>query len=87
MTIIPKHTAKITQEFLQKKKGEIMTWPNMSPDLNPIEQLQNILNWKLEQQNPSSKEQLKIIICEHLSAVLCKTGIIHVQEVQICHQK
>ena len=32
----PKHTAKIMQEFLKKKKVKTMTWPSMSPDLNPI---------------------------------------------------
>lgn len=35
-----------------------------SPDLNPIEKLWSIFKQKVEQQNPSSKEQRKKIICE-----------------------
>ena len=30
-------TTKITQEFLKTKNVKTMTWPCMSPDLNPIE--------------------------------------------------
>ena len=55
----PKHTAKITQEFLMKKKVQTMTWPSMFSDLKPIEQLWGILKKKGKQHNPFSKEQLK----------------------------
>lgn len=54
-----KHTKKITNEFLRKKKVKDMTWAKMSPKLNPIEHLWGILNRKAEQHNISSKEQLK----------------------------
>ncbi|KAI4889496.1 hypothetical protein NFI96_008345 [Prochilodus magdalenae] len=42
----PKHTAKATKEWLKKKHikechivSNIMEWPSLSPDLNPIENL------------------------------------------------
>lgn len=58
----PKHTAKITQEFLKflkKEKVKTMTWPSLFPDLNPIEYLWGILKREVERHNTTSKEQLK----------------------------
>jgi hypothetical protein len=35
----PKHTAKITSQFLEEREYRILFWPPNSPDLNPIEHL------------------------------------------------
>jgi len=32
----PKHTARITKEWLSKKHIKALVWPSQSPDLNPI---------------------------------------------------
>jgi len=33
----PKHTAKITKEWLWANSVNVLEWPSQSPDLNPIE--------------------------------------------------
>ena len=35
----PKNSARATREWLNNKHIEVMEWPSLSPDLNPIENL------------------------------------------------
>ncbi len=41
-----------------------MDWPGMSPDLNPIEHLRDILKWKVEESKVSNIHQLRDVIME-----------------------
>ena len=33
----PPHRARVTQEFIQDADFDVLPWPSVSPDLNPIE--------------------------------------------------
>uniref|UniRef100_W8ASQ9 Transposable element Tcb2 transposase n=1 Tax=Ceratitis capitata TaxID=7213 RepID=W8ASQ9_CERCA len=47
----PKHTAKVTQDWLKKENIRILDWPVQSPDLNPIENLWNDVKTKISAKN------------------------------------
>ncbi|KAG2465827.1 TC1A transposase, partial [Polypterus senegalus] len=55
----PKHTAKISKEWLQDNSVNVLEWPSQSPDLNPIEQLWRDLKMAVHRRFPSNLMELE----------------------------
>ncbi|XDV18669.1 hypothetical protein PO909_024315 [Leuciscus waleckii] len=60
----PKHTAKITKEWLHNISVTVLEWPSQSPDLNPIEHLWRDLKMAVHQRLPSNLTELERICKE-----------------------
>uniref|UniRef100_A0A8C4SYG6 Tc1-like transposase DDE domain-containing protein n=1 Tax=Erpetoichthys calabaricus TaxID=27687 RepID=A0A8C4SYG6_ERPCA len=55
----PKHTAKISKEWLQDNSVNVLEWPSQSPDLNPIEHLWRDLKLAVHRRFPSNLMELE----------------------------
>ncbi len=60
----PKHTAKITKEWLHNNSVTVLEWPSQSPDLNPVEHLWRDLKMAVHQRLPSNLTELERICKE-----------------------
>ncbi|CAM4732966.1 unnamed protein product [Leuciscus chuanchicus] len=60
----PKHTAKITKEWLHNNSVTVLEWPSQSPDLNPIEHLWRDMKMAVHQRLPSNLTELERICKE-----------------------
>lgn len=56
----PKHTSRHCKTWLQQNAIEVLDWPAQSPDLNPIENLWEIVNSKINRENCSTKGFLSL---------------------------
>lgn len=54
----PKHTSRVVADWLQSNEVRVLKWPAQSPDLNPIENLWEIVDRQIRLHNYTRKEDL-----------------------------
>jgi hypothetical protein len=74
----PPHVAVSTRQWLSDHRVQVLQWPTMSPDLNPIENMWAFLKQKLHLRSTlTSRENVIVAVQEIWSSVeareLCKT--------------
>ncbi|KAI2654844.1 Transposable element Tcb1 transposase [Labeo rohita] len=70
----PKHTAKITKEWLHNNSVTVLEWPSQSPDLNPVEHLWRDLKMSVHQRLPSNLTELERICKEEWQRIPKSSG-------------
>ena len=60
----PKHTAKTVKDLLIARGVTVLEWPSQSPDLNPIENLWSILNYRCRFRRANNAEELFLCLRE-----------------------
>ncbi|CAG8593925.1 27316_t:CDS:2 [Gigaspora margarita] len=60
----PKHTSRVAKAFLRENAPEVIDWPSNSPDLNPIENLWNIVKNNVEKRWPKDLNELERFMVE-----------------------
>src|SRR5438128_6054412 len=65
----PKHMSRLAKSFLQEKVPEVIDWPSNSPDLNPIENLWNIVKRNVEKRMPKNCDELVEFMVEEWNSI------------------
>jgi len=76
----PKHTAKSVGRWFEDERVPVLPWPSQSPNLNPIENLWNMVDASVKETKPSS-------LGFDSSVDMCEVGGLHAQEMCRRHRE
>jgi hypothetical protein len=65
----PKHTSRVAKEFIAENGINVIDWPFNSPDLNPIENMWQIIKNNVEKWMPQNINELKRFLVEEWEAI------------------
>ena len=65
----PKHTSHLAQSFINENIPELLDWPANSPDLNPIENLWNLVKRNVEKRMPQNQKDLIQFMVEEWNSI------------------
>ncbi len=54
----PKHVSRVATEWFEDHQVRVLPWPAQSPDLNPIENLWSILDYRTRNRHPRNGDEL-----------------------------
>ncbi|KAK1791249.1 hypothetical protein P4O66_013265 [Electrophorus voltai] len=64
MNNAPCHTAGSIKVWMRDHQNKTISWPAQSPDLNPTENLWNVIQRKMDGHKPSNKAELLEFLCQ-----------------------
>ena len=65
----PSHIARATRALLQANRINVLTWPPLLPDLNPIEHIWDVIGQRVRSRVPLNIRNLKRFVVEEWNGV------------------
>ena len=65
----PSHTARFTRALLQASRINVLPWPSLSPDLNPIEHIWDVIGQRVRSRIPLNIRDLERFVVEEWNCV------------------
>src|SRR5690242_1790443 len=65
----PKHTSRVAKEFIAENSIHLIDWPSNSPDINPIENMWQIMKNNVEKRMPRNTDELMRFMIEEWDAI------------------
>ena len=66
----PSHTARATRALLQANQINVLPWPSLSPDLNPIEHIWDVIGQRVRSRVPLNIRDLERFVVEEWNGVV-----------------